>query len=92
MRMQIQSLASLLSGLRIWRCCKLQLRSQIQLRSGIAVAVAVAGGYCSDLTPSLETSYAVGVALQRQKTKKIKIKQKKKKQKQNKIQYYLSAY
>ena len=72
MRMQSQSLASLLSGLRIWRCCKLQLRSQIQLRSGIAVAVAVAGGYSSDSTPSLETSYAVGVALRRQKTKKNK--------------------
>ena len=38
-RMWVQSLA-LLSGLRIWHCCKLQCRSQVQLRSGVAVAVA----------------------------------------------------
>ena len=38
MRMQVQSLA-LLSGLRIWLCHKLQHRSQMQLRSCVAVAV-----------------------------------------------------
>ena len=36
--MKVQSLASL-SGLRIQHCCKLWHRSQMQLRSGIAVAV-----------------------------------------------------
>ena len=53
MRMQIQSLA-LLSGLGIRRCCELLCRLQTQLRSGVAVAVA--SGYSSDLTPSLGTS------------------------------------
>ena len=36
--MQVRSLASL-RGLRIQRCLKLQCRSQMQLRSGVAVAV-----------------------------------------------------
>ena len=39
MRMQAQSLASL-SGLRIWHCHELWYRSQMQLGSGIAVALA----------------------------------------------------
>ena len=39
MRLQVRSLASL-SGLQIWYCHELQCRSQMQLRSGIAVAVA----------------------------------------------------
>ena len=38
MRMRVQSLA-LLSGLRIQHCCELWCRSQMWLRSGIAVAV-----------------------------------------------------
>ena len=33
-----------------------QCRSQMRLRSHVAVAVAQAGGYSSDLTPSLGTS------------------------------------
>ena len=41
MRLQVQSLA-LLSGLRIWRCPELWYRSQMWLRSGVDVAVAVA--------------------------------------------------
>ena len=51
-RMQVRSLASL-SGLRIWHCHKLQQRWQIQLRSGMAVAVAMvlAGSCSSDYTP-----------------------------------------
>ena len=53
MRMQVQSLASL-SGLRIWRYSELWCRSQTRLRCGVAVAVA--SGYNSDLTPSLGTS------------------------------------
>ena len=57
MRTQVQSLAPL-SGLRI-RCGReLRCRSQTLLRSGVAAAVAVAqaGGYSSDSTPSLGTS------------------------------------
>ena len=54
MRMQVGYLASL-SGLRIWHCCELQRRSQMWLRSGVAVAVAQAGSCSSDMTPSLGT-------------------------------------
>ena len=52
-RLQVPSLA-LLSGLRIWRCCELWGRSQMQLGSGVAMAKA--GSYSSDSTPSLGTS------------------------------------
>ena len=38
MKLQVQSLA-LLSGLRIWRCCKPWYRSQTWLGSLVAVAV-----------------------------------------------------
>ena len=38
MRIQILSLA-LLSKLKIWHCCKLHCRSQMRLRSSVAVAV-----------------------------------------------------
>ena len=40
------------------------------LRSCVAVAVTQDGSYSSDLTHSLGTSYAVGVALKKQKQKK----------------------
>ena len=59
-RMWVRSLA-LLSGLRIWRCHKLQRRSQFCLQSSIAVAVALARR--SDLPPSLGTSMCLGVAV-----------------------------
>ena len=39
MRIWVQPLA-LLTGLRIQHCCELRHRSQMQLRSGVAVAVA----------------------------------------------------
>ena len=52
MRMQVQSLAPL-SGLRVQRCCELQCSLQMWLRSGIVVAVALAGGCNSN---SLGTS------------------------------------
>ena len=55
MRMWAQSLA-LLSRLRIWHCHDLWYRSQMWLGSCLAVAVAVAGSYSSNLTPNLETS------------------------------------
>ena len=41
---------------RIWHCRKLQHRIQMQLGYCIAVAVAWAGSYSSNLTPSQETS------------------------------------
>ena len=55
MRMRVRSLASL-SGLRIHHCCELWCRSQMQLRSRVAVAVVQAGSCSSDSTPSLGTS------------------------------------
>ena len=35
----VGSIPALLGGLRVQRCCKLQYKSQMQLRSGVAVAV-----------------------------------------------------
>ena len=70
MRLQVQSLASL-SGLRI-RCCReLWCRLQIQLRSGVAVAMVWAGGYSSDWTPSLGTSMCCGCSPKTSKQTKI---------------------
>ena len=49
-------------------CCKLWRRSQMQLGSGIAVAVVLVTVYGTDLTSSLGTSicpYAASVALKR---------------------------
>ena len=78
MKTQVRSLASL-SGLRIQRCCKLWYRLQTLLGSRVAVAVAVAGSYCSNLTPSLGTSICWG----RPKKKKEAKKKKKKAHKEN---------
>ena len=55
MRMRIPSLA-LLSGLRIQSCHELWCGSQMRLGSRVAMAVAVASSYSSDLTLSLGTS------------------------------------
>ena len=55
MRMQVQSLA-LFRGLRIQHSRELWCRLQMQLRSGVSVAVMQAGGYSSNSTPSLGTS------------------------------------
>ena len=55
MRMQVWSLA-LFSGSGIWRCHELCCRSQMWLRSPVAVAVAQAINCSSDSTPSLGTS------------------------------------
>ena len=57
------------SGLRIWLCHELWCSLQIQLRSGMAVAVMQACRYSSDLTPSLELPYAASAAV-RKKIKK----------------------
>ena len=69
MRLRVRSLA-LLSGLRIWCCCELWCRLQTWFRSGIAVAVAQASGYSSDLTPSLGTSVCRGCSPKEQEKKK----------------------
>ena len=66
LRLRVQSL-TLLSGLGIQRCRELWCRSQTQLRSRVALAVA---GSCSDSTPSWEPPYATGEALKSKKRKK----------------------
>ena len=73
MRMQVRSLASL-SGLRIWRCHELWCRLRVWLRSDVAVAQA--GSYSSDGTPSLGTSICLGYGPKKGK-KRNKIKNKK---------------
>ena len=67
--MQDQSLA-LLSRLRIWHCCELWCRLQIQLGSGTAVAVAAATVPIQPL--AWEPPCAMGMALKRPKKKKKK--------------------
>ena len=74
MKIQVQSLASL-SGLRIQHGHKLQCRSQMQLGSGIAVAVVQAGSYSSSLTPSLGTSICCGCVPKKTKNKTKQTKQ-----------------
>ena len=71
-RMQVQPLASL-SRLRSRHCCELCCRSQMQLRSHIAVAVVEASSYSSIQPPAWELLYAVGEALKRPKKKNLMI-------------------
>ena len=72
MRLQVQSLA-LLSGLRIWHCHELWCGLQTRLGSLVAVALAWAGGYGSNLTPSLGTFICLESSPKNgKKTKKIK--------------------
>ena len=70
MRMRVRSLASL-SGLRVWRCCELWCRSQIELGSRVVVAMVQAGTCSYDSALSLGTSYAAGTALKSKKKKKM---------------------
>ena len=69
MRTWVQSLASL-SRLGIWRCHELWCRLKAQLRSCIAVAVAVAGSCNSDSTPSLGIFTCCKWGPKKQKNKK----------------------
>ena len=72
MSLLVQSLA-LLSGLRIRHCHELWCRLQMRLGSRAAVALAEAGSYSSDWTPSLETSICRGFGPKKQnKTKQNK--------------------
>ena len=61
-----------LSRLRIRRCWELWCRLQTRLGSHVAVAVAQAGSYSSDSTPSLGTSICCGYGPKRQGKKKTK--------------------
>ena len=70
MKLRVQSLASL-SGLRIQHCHELWwCRSQMQLRSRVAVAVVQVGSYSSDSTPSLGTSIYHGCNPRKDQKKK----------------------
>ena len=80
MRIPGQSLASL-SESRIWRCRELCCRSQTRLGSCMAVAVAEASSYSSDLTPSLRTSICCSAGLKTTTATTTKQKTKNKRQK-----------
>ena len=58
-----------LSGLRIQHGHELWWRLQVQLGSGVAVAVVRASSSSSNLTPHLGTSVCCGEALKRRKNK-----------------------
>ena len=53
--------------LRIQHCCKLCQRSQMQLGSGVAMAVAVASSCSSESTLAWDLPCATGVALKKKK-------------------------
>ena len=71
MRMRVRFLTSL-SGLKIQRCRALWWRSQTQLGShdAVAVAMAKAGSYSSDSTASLVIPYAAGATPKSKKKRK----------------------
>ena len=71
-RMQVWSLSSF-SGLRIQNCHDLWRRSQMLLRSCIAVAVEWAGSCCSDLTASLGTSICCRCSPKKTHTKNLQV-------------------
>ena len=68
MRMWVRSLTPL-SGLRIQPCHELQCRSQLQLRSGIAVAVAQTAAAALIGPSAWKLLYAMSVALKKKQTK-----------------------
>ena len=63
---------SLIPGPRIQCCHELQSRLQMQLRSGVAAAVAWASGYKSDQTPSLGTSICHGCSPKKERSKQTR--------------------
>ena len=75
MRLRAQSLA-LFSGLRIGHCHELWCRSQTQLGSGIAVAVAQAAATAPIRPLAWEPPNAAGAALEKAKNTKKKKNQK----------------
>ena len=66
------SIPGLAQGLRIQRCHELWCRSQVRLRSGVAIAVTWAGSCCSDSTPSLGTSICCTCGPKKKRKKKKK--------------------
>ena len=56
----VGSIPALAQWVRIWHCRELWCRLQTRLGSHVAVALAQASGYSSDLTPSLRTSICRG--------------------------------
>ena len=68
----VGSIPGLAQWLKIWLCCELWCRLQMQLGSGIAVALAQAGGYSSNSTPSWEPPYATDISLIKKKRKEKK--------------------
>lgn len=72
----VNSSLALLDGLRIWHCCKVQCRSQIQLESDIAVAVACRLWAAASIRPpawELQLPYAMGAAVKQTNKKELKI-------------------
>ena len=64
------SIPDLARWLRIWHCLELWYRSQMQVGSGMAVAVVQACDYSSDSAPSLGTSMCPRCGPKKTKTKK----------------------
>ena len=75
MKLEVRSLASL-RGLRNWHCRELRYRSQTQLGSYIAAAVAQSGSCSSNSTPGLGTSILCGGSPKKSKKKERKRKKK----------------
>ena len=67
--MQVWSL-DLLSGLGIWHCCRLHSGSEIQLKSGVAMAVAWAVAAAPIWVLAWEHPCASGAAMRKKKKKK----------------------
>ena len=67
-----QGIPGLAQWVKDWRCHELWCRSQTQLRSHIAVALAKAGSYSLDSTPCLEISICHGNGPRKGKKTKIK--------------------
>ena len=65
----VGSIPASLSGLKVQRCSKLQLRSWMWLRSGVAVAVVSASG--SGSAPKLGTSICHRCGPKKKKNKKL---------------------
>ena len=61
------------SGLRIWSCCELWCKSQMQLRADVAVAIAQASSCSTYWTPSPGTSICCRCGPKKQKKKKFSI-------------------
>ena len=63
------SIPGLVQWVKDPHCHEMWYRSQMQLRSGVAVAVVQAGGYSSDATPGLGTSICSRYSPKKTKTK-----------------------